>query len=286
MSTSSSFPTPLPFERIKPLAIASLMAVATPAVYFGGCGLYSLWESGGPAWWAFLLALSCGCHAAWLSALVRGRSLAPFVPALLLSTDVCRRGLATSGFSGSAAVWAVVLETTLAALALQLAPPLRWPDRLAAWRRACEETAAQLRLARGILPCVFDSVTRLGRAHRAGATETQFADLAAAIGDMDVRLGRQVAPLVMPEHVRQSLLTRAHALATEAELASIEVSMAIEQQALTAAVAFRDECTVLEGLDDSARDALVRGGQAFLLEVAAKAVRTGGQDGSRRRDAA
>lgn len=105
------------------------------------------------------------------------------------------------------------------------------------------------------------------------ADRPAFAELAAAVRDAEARLGVHLSHVVLPEQVRESLLTRARELESQAELASIETGMLLEHQALSSAVTFRDECRRLEHLTEDQRDAIARNGQAFLLECAGLAVK-------------
>ncbi len=255
-------------------SIASLVLLGAPAAYLGAFGLADLWpEAPAATWFTVFIPLSVGWHAAWLVAVVTSRRMTWIPPALLACAEICRRGIAATGFTGAAGLWAVLLELTLLAAAVQLSPGVPLIERVARWRRACDDLSAQLRLGPGLLPWL---ATSFRRALRGASTEKPvFAAIAASVRDAEARLGVHLSHLVLPEQLRDSLLTRARDLASQAELASIEASLALEHQALSAAVAFRDECRRLDHLTEDQRDAIARSGQTFLLEYAASSATPG-----------
>ena len=245
------------------LALLALLALGIPAAWLAARGLADLWAQPTPS--AGLgLSLAAGWHVGWIAAVVRSRRLACVPIAWIVSAETSRRGLLACGFTGSAAVWAIALEATLFGAARQLAPPgAPLTERLERLRRTCDDVSAQLRLAPGVIPWIR---TTMRRAVWGGAASAPaFAELAASLRDAETRLAAHFSNAVLPEQVRQSLLTRARDLGAQAELASIETSLALEHQALTAAVAFRDECARLTDLTEDERDAVARRGHAFLL---------------------
>lgn len=255
-------------HRLFVVPAAALVALGPPAAYLGMHGLASLWPGQTPLLWAtLLLPISIGWHAGWLGAVTRSSRQGWILPAWLASTEICRRGLIATGFGGQPALWAVVIETTLLGVALQLSPSVPFAERLGRIRRSADDLSAQLRNSPGLLPWLR---TSLRLALRGGtADRAAFAELAVAVRDAEARLGAHLSHIVLPEQTRESLLTRARDLASQAELASLETSMVLEHHALAAAAAFRDECRRLDHLPEDERDAITRRGQTFLLECAA-----------------
>jgi hypothetical protein len=253
--------------------IAALLVLAAPAVWLGVIGAGALWPRADLAWHLFFAALSLGWHAAWLGAVVAGRRRLWITPAWIASVEIVRRGLDASGFAATPWLWALGLEATLLGVALQWTPGVAAPERLARWRRTADDLLAQLRLGPGLLPWIASCV-RIGL-RGAPADTPPLTSLAAAVQNAEARLGVRLSHGVLPEHVRQSLLTRASELNAQAELVTVEAGLGLELEALTAAAAFRDECRRLDDLTEEERDTLARTGQAFLLESAAVPATTG-----------
>lgn len=90
----------------------------------------------------------------------------------------------------------------------------------------------------------------------------------AELCDAEARLNARIAGVVMPEQAREALLASARTIASQGELAAVELGLALEHRALCEAVAFRDRCETLPGLTSDQRLEIARQGEALLLELA------------------
>ena len=149
-----------------------------------------------------------------------------------------------------------------------MAPPESWADRLARWRRARADIVTQLRMGQGILPwwrlCFRQFAT--------GAADTpigsDYRRFAAALADAEHRLRVRLSHATMPEQLRQSILENVTAIVASAETAAAQRAIEIEQQALTATAACREQCERMENLSASERQALAGQCEQVFLELA------------------
>jgi hypothetical protein len=255
-----------------PWLLCPLVVFTALNSYLGAGGLGGVWTShaGHVAPWPALLAVAAALHVAWILCAVHRRGLVVSA-AWPIGVHFSRLGLEAEGFDGVALIYAIIAETILLALATSLAPPLPWAERLARWRRARADIAVQLRMGEGVLPWLREAAARFLRGRPERPAGAGFRRFAADLADAECRLRVNVARLAAPEHLRQSLATSGARLLAEAERAASHLSIGLEQQALAAAAACRDECERLPGVRDADRQALARQCEALLMNLARQA---------------
>jgi hypothetical protein len=137
---------------------------------------------------------------------------------------------------------AFCLELLPLLLALSLCDRSPWSERLALWRRSRSEIAVQLRMGDGLLPWM----RRCGRQMLIGAPDTpagvNYRRLLAELADAEHRMRVRLGHLVMPEQLRQSILSCAASLVGLAEASSARLAVELEQQTLTGIAAWRAVC--------------------------------------------
>jgi hypothetical protein len=240
--------------------IAALLVLASPPVYLAGLGAAAGWvaHAGAPSAGLPAQFFSTALHLGWITAAIRRRAAAVMLLCFPLSVWLCRQGLSAARGAGAGWWAALCLEAIPLTLAWSFAPASSWADRLARWRRARAATNAQLHMGPGLWPWLRDSVRQLffGIPDRAaGAGHQRFL---AELADAEHRLRVGLADLALPQQLRQSVLSRASQLRAQAELASARLNFELEQQALAAAAACREECEAMSDLAPELRERWAR----------------------------
>jgi hypothetical protein len=260
-----------------PWLLFPLLVLAGLASYMTAAGFDAVWfEHAARTPPPLVTLLVAGAlHAAWILCAAERRAAGLVAISWPMSIHFSRLGLRAEGFGASALLYALVAETILLALAASLAPPLPWAERLARWRRARADIAVQLRMAEGVVPWLRDAIARFVRGVPELPAGSGFRRLVADLTDADCRLHVSVARLGAPEHLRQSVITSGTRLLSNAERAASRLSLDLEQQALAAVAACRDECEQLPGLAQPERQALAKQCEMVLLDLAKLSPQTG-----------
>jgi hypothetical protein len=216
-----------------------------------------------PVVWAVALALHSGYVAPAI--LRRGALLGSL--AWIAAVHFTALGLAASGFTAPL-FRALPLQAAALAAALALRERSTWAERLARWRFARSEIGVQLRMWPGMVPWSVDCVRRLLVGASEAPAHAALQQLADSIEQADSHLHLDVRRMAAPERLRQVLSTAGAALRTDADLAAGRTSNELQQRALAAAAACRDECARLPGLDDHQREALAARCAEVLMEAA------------------
>jgi hypothetical protein len=241
-----------------------LLILGTLASYVAGLGCAARWQTRFPLEYLIAGAL----HASWLLPATRRSGLALTATCWTATVWLAEKGIATLYVTGSDLVLAILLEGICLSLALAVAPPEPWPERLARWRRTRSDMLIQLRMGQGIAPwwrlCL--------RQFAVGAADTpvgsDYQRFAAGLADAEHRLRVRLSRVAMPEQLRQSLLANVSTIVARAETSAAQRAMELEQQALTAAAACREQCERIEDLTAPERKALAGQCEQVFLELA------------------
>ena len=240
-----------------------LLILAALATYAAGLGLAARWRTPFPV----EFAVSGALHAAWLLPAARRSGLGLAAVCWTASVWLVQRGIASLYLADSGLPLAILLEGVCLLLALSILPAEPWAGRVARWRRSRADIVTQLRMGQGIVPwwrlCL--------RQFTHGAAETPVGSdhrrFAAALADAEHRLRIRISRAAMPEQLRQSVLESVSAVVGRAETAAAQRAIELEQLALSAAAACREQCERMESLPASARQALANECEEVFLEL-------------------
>jgi hypothetical protein len=240
-----------------------LLVLSALAAYLAGLGVGAEWRTPFPLEHVIAGVL----HACWVLPAARRHGL--LVPLCWpCSVYFCCEGIRRLD-AGASALWvALLLEAICLLLAVSLGPAEPWAERLARWRRARADILTQLRMGSGLLPWVRQCTRQL----LGGVPDTplgaDYQRFAAALADAEHRLRVRLSRTVMPEQLRQAILTSASAMMARAEASAAQRAIDLEQQALAAAAACREQCERLEHLTPDQRGQLAGQCESLLLELA------------------
>jgi hypothetical protein len=245
------------------LFVIPLLVLVVLSSYFAGLGIAARWQAPFPLEYVVAGAL----HAAWVLAITRRSSPTLAVVCWSVTVWLTRVGFAARFVASSYYAPALVLDGICLLLALAVAPAQPWAERLAHWRRARADIAAQLRMGQGIVPwlrlCLGQFAT--GSAYLPAGSEYQ--QFAARLADTEHRLRIRISRAVLPEQLRQSILENVSAIVARAEITSARYAVELEQQALIAAAVCREQCERMEGLSVPERTAMVSQCEQLFLEL-------------------
>lgn len=239
------------------ILILPLLVLEAFAAYVAGLGFAASWHPVFPLEYTIAGAL----HAAWT--LPAARRSGSFL--LIAACWIVSLWLASAGSSFETAI---LLEGICLLLALSIAPVESWPQHLAHWRRTRTEILIQLRMGQGVVPWFRTCLRQLA----VGAADTplgsDYQRFAAALADAEHRLRVRLNRAAVPEQLRQSILGNVSAIVARAETAAAQRAIEMEQQALAAAAACREQCERMEGLPAPERKALASQCEQIFLELA------------------
>jgi hypothetical protein len=243
--------------------VLPLLVLGPLAAYLGGLGLAAEWRPVFPLEYVIAGAL----HACWVLPVARRHWL--LVPLCWpCSVYFCCQGIRRLDAGAPAFGAALLLEGICLLLALSLTTVEPWAERLARWRRARADILTQLRMGAGLLPWARQCARQL----LTGAPDTplgaDYQRFAAALADAEHRLRVRLTHIALPEQLRQAILTSASAMMARAEASAAQRAIELEQQALAAAAACREQCERLEHLTPDQRRQLAGQCEALLLELA------------------
>lgn len=240
-----------------------LLVLGVLASYIAGLGLAARWHITFPLEYLIAGAL----HAGWLMPATRRSGLALTAVCWIATAWLARKGIATFYSADSDLLLAILIEGVCLLIALSIAPADPWPERLARWRRTRADIITQLRMGQGIVPwwrlCL--------RQFTSGAADTPFGSdyqrFAAALADTEYRLRIRLNRATMPEQLRQSILENVSTIIARAETSAAQRAIELEQHALTAAAACREQCESMESLSAPERKALADECEQVFLEL-------------------
>jgi hypothetical protein len=252
--------------------LAPLLPLAALAAWLDAIGLADVWHGHAGTMPPLVVCLVVGAalEASWLLAASRGMRRLPI--AWLLAVVLSRDGLHASAFGTAASIDACALHALLLGLASLRADPLSWSERLAAWRRARQRIATELRLGDGLLPWARECWTRIltGRAEHPSATA--FDRLIADLDDAGAHTRTRLTALTLPDAVRQAASNAVHAIARRAETAAADLALAIERASLDEAAACRDLIGGLTDRSPEEREQLAAACESLLVDLAVPAL--------------
>jgi hypothetical protein len=256
-----------------------LLAVGSLASYVAGLGVQAHSNGQALAVPPALLSqvVSAALHTAWMVSTGNRRTPAVAAACWLVSLWLCWQGALAVSPASPAFVGALLLEGIPLILALALSPRSTWAERLARWRRARADISAQLQMGQGVLPWARESVVRFvaGAPDRpAGADYSRFL---AEMADAEHRLRIRLSRLALPEQLRQSILASAAVLLGRAETSAAHLAIELEQQALSAAAAYRDQCEQLPELTPKQRQHLAHQCESLFVELIRPAAGSNGR---------
>lgn len=245
------------------ILIVPLFVLGALASYIAGLGLASRWHTTFPL--EFLIAGAL--HAAWLIPATRRSGPGLTVVCWTATAWLARKGIATFYLADSELLLAVLLEGVCLLLALSIAPAEPWPERLARWRRSRADIVTQLRMGQGILPWWRLSVRQFTNGAADTPLGSDYQRFAAALADTEHRLRVRINRATMPEQLRQSVLENVSAIVARAETSAAQRAIELEQQALSAAAACREQCERMESLPATKRKALAGECEQVFMEL-------------------
>jgi hypothetical protein len=245
-----------------PLLVFPLLVLGALASYVTGLGL-ARWHTPFPLEYAIAGAL----HASWIVPAARRSGLLLTAVCWTASLWLADRGFATLYITDSNLPPALLLEGVCLLLAVSIAPAEPWADRLARWRRTRADIVTQLRMGQGILPWWRLCLRQFATGTADTPLGSDYQRFTAALADAEHRLRVRINRATMPEQLRQSILESVTAIVARAETSAAHRAIEIEQQAVAAAAACRDQCERLESLSTSERKALAGQCEQAFLEL-------------------
>jgi hypothetical protein len=245
------------------ILLLPLLILGTLASYVAGLGCAVYWQTRLPLEYLISGAL----HASWILPATRRSGFALTATCWTATVWLAGKGIGTLYVTGSNLLLALLLEGVCLLLAVSLAPPEPWSERLARWRRARAEVAIQLRMGHGIVPWCRSC----WRQFTIGAADTpvgsDYQRFAAALADAEHRLQVRLNRAAVPEQLRESILANAAAVVARSETAAAQRAIEVEQQALSAAAVCREQCERMGHLTAPERKALASQCEQVFLEL-------------------
>ena len=254
--------------RRTPVALIICLPLAALGAWFGSLGWDHVWlsETGNTPLPYVSLAIAASLHAAWLVPAFRRDNPILISLGWIACVWAGREGLIAEHFA-DITLPAIAVETIALAIALSAGERVAWADRLSRWRRARQNIATQLRMSEGVFPWLKTSAHRLVTGAPDRPAGAAFDRLTADLADAEQRLQLDLARLALPEHVRQSMITAAHALVSRAEVATAQVAITLERQALEEAAACRDQIGKLSAVPAPERERLAAACEGLMLDL-------------------
>jgi len=243
------------------MLIAPLIVLAAVASYVGGNGLGIWWFVPNP----FQYIIAAAMHGSYV---LRSPRTSPALAALSWCTCLY---WSSAGMRTFVPGYPLISATLLEATCLLLSKPDPWipvSERIALWRREQARIALQLQMSEGILPWARRVVRQAVCGRPETAAGYDHLRLAAILADAENRLNTRLARLVMPEHLRQTIVTNAARITSRIETSAAERAVEIDRLVLEAAAACRDECAQMEQLSANERRVLAERCEEALLELA------------------
>jgi len=184
-----------------------------------------------------------------------------------MSLYACDEGLASFGKAEPSSSVAFFIEMVPLLISWALSHPVSIAERLARWRRARSEISVQLLMGDGLFHWIPGCVRQFFSGSRAMSGGSSFRRLVAELADAEHTLRMRLGGLVIPERLRQSILTSASTLVSQAERSAAALSIELEQEALNAAAACRDQCEDLENLRPQEKVVLAKQCETLFLEL-------------------
>ncbi len=241
-----------------------LLVLSALASFLAGLGVAARWHTPFPLEQGIAAAL----HATWLLGASRKAGLMLTFVSWVTTVWLARAGFATVNAAAPRLPLALLLEGICLMLAFSIAGPDPWPDRLARWRRTRADILTQLRMGHGILPWARMCLRQFASGAADAPLGSDYQRFAAALADAEHRLRIRLNRAAVPERLRQSILGNVSAIVARAETSAAQRAIELEQQALAAAAACREQCERMEDLPISQRQALAGQCEQVFLELA------------------
>lgn len=251
---------------------APLVVLTACATYITAGGLDLVTASADtPRAWLVALVLALALHMAWILGAIERTAIGLIVVCWPISVTLCARGFHIAGLTAHPLSTALLLEIILLLSALALTPRASWAERLARWRRARAAIDVQLKMSDGLLPWIRRAAGAMVAGQAATPVSMTLRRMTAELADVEHALGRHVTQMALPETIRQTLETAAHAVVAEAQTGSARLAMEVERHALAAATECRDVCERLDDLSPDDRNRVATRCEVFLVDLAGRA---------------
>lgn len=251
------------------ILVLPLCALAALVSYFAGLGIRREWlaRMGEAPPWRVEFIVSAALHLSWIFCIASRRGSFAAVLCWFASLYACNSGMAGRENSGGSVILPFIVECVPLLLARSLSCPPPLSETLARWRRARTEISIQLRMGEGLIswfpPALRQFFIGSPKTQNGSSYRRFIAELADAEHCLRLRLGH----LTLPEHLRQSILTSAAALVSQAEKSAAALAIELEREALEAVAACRDQCEELRELQPQEKAALAKQCEDLFLEL-------------------
>jgi len=250
-----------------------LLILGSVTAYLAGLGIESAWRDltqSSPLFPVHFL-ISIALHLGWITPAAKRRLPALTIVGWLVSLHFCDAGLAAAGPGSHSMSYSFLAEILSLLLALALTPRSSWGERLARWRRARAEIAIQARMGEGIFRWVVPVLRQSLVGPPIAPPGGDFRRFTAELSDAEQRLRIRLRSTILPEQIRQSMLSSASELVGRAEAAAAQTGFDLERSALAASASCREQLEEMDDITPDRKSALAAQCESLFLELIAPA---------------